>query len=377
MPAEVIQARYETLTNIAGRFGRQAEQSSQYAVRVRERMVALQNGGRQGRGAQAFFAEMENEVLPVVGRLSTALSEAQTVTLHIIEILREAEKDAAQLFGESSDRLNADGVVDRSADTSADELPVWDFPTLGKDILAIWDITSDISAKMGLFGPLFGSIFETWDNPDSDWIKSIISSAIQEFGAYSIGLAQPELAIAKSVNDISQLLGRVGHAMDRWKMRSIIADHGIRAGMLAETEQFYENIERLDMDHAIEPLADMVYDYSVAPYIHAVEDVWRQPDLENMARLTILPILGLSGLGMPIIDSRARQDIGTDVEHLKEGSWEIGTGVVNLPKTIMEYESVKVVGGAATDIDLMPIPATWKESIEGSAGTYIHRMNTL
>jgi hypothetical protein len=122
---------------------------------------------------------------------------------------------------------------------------------------------------------------------------------------------------------------------------------------------------------------DMVYDYSVAPYIHAVEDVWRAPDLGNMARVTILPILGLSGLGMPIIDSRARQDIGTDVEHLKEGSWEIGTGVVNLPKTIMEYESVKVVGGAANDIDLMPIPATWKESIEGSAGTYIHRMNTL
>ena len=99
MPAEVIQAKYEMLTDIASRFGQQGEATSQYVVRMRERMSALQDGGWEGQGAQAFFTEVENEVLPALGRLSSALTESRLVTLQIIRILRAAEEEGARLFG--------------------------------------------------------------------------------------------------------------------------------------------------------------------------------------------------------------------------------------------------------------------------------------
>jgi WXG100 family type VII secretion target len=380
MPAEIIQVQYETLTDIANRFGSHSELTSEYTTRMRRRMVALQNGGWQGRGAQAFFVEMENETLPAAGRLSTALAEAQTITLQIIEILHDAEEEAARPFGKSGDRL--DGVSSGTDQSLVGEHSIWDLPTVGKDVLAIWDIASDNFEKipgLGLFGPLFGTIFEAWDNPDSDWLKSIVSSATQEFGIYGIGIIQPEAAVAKGGSDVIQVLGRVGHAVDGWEIGRIITDPEIKAGMLVEMDQYYDNIERVDLDHAIEPLADIIYDYSIAPYIHIVEDTWHQPSLENIAELSLLPVLGIGGMGAFYVatDSGTRQDIRKDAKDLGAGLWKIGTGLVTLPIAMTEYKSVKVVGETTNSVDSWPISATWKESIESAAETYIHGMNTL
>ncbi|MBE2236014.1 MAG: WXG100 family type VII secretion target [Anaerolinea sp.] len=98
MSAPVIQAQYDQLEQVAVRFGRQAEAAAQTTQRVQQSMRALQAGGWEGRGAAAFFNEMDGAALPALHRLSTALQQAQTVTRQIVQVLRTAEEEAARPF---------------------------------------------------------------------------------------------------------------------------------------------------------------------------------------------------------------------------------------------------------------------------------------
>lgn len=99
MTAEVIQAQYEQLENIAAQFGRQADATSQLLSNLTQAMNDLEQGGWIGQGANAFFEEMDATVLPAGRRLADALDEARSATLQIRDILRQAEEEAAAPFG--------------------------------------------------------------------------------------------------------------------------------------------------------------------------------------------------------------------------------------------------------------------------------------
>jgi WXG100 family type VII secretion target len=98
MGSDIIQAQYEQLEQIAVRFGQQAEAAAQTTQRAQQSMRALQAGGWEGRGAAAFFGEMERSVLPSMQRLSGALQQSQTVTRQIGQLMRAAEEEASRPF---------------------------------------------------------------------------------------------------------------------------------------------------------------------------------------------------------------------------------------------------------------------------------------
>jgi WXG100 family type VII secretion target len=98
MGSEIIQARYDQLEQIAVRFGQQAEAAAQTTQRVQQSMRALQAGGWEGRGAAAYFGEMERSVLPSMQRLAAALQQSQTVTRQISQVLQAAEEEASRPF---------------------------------------------------------------------------------------------------------------------------------------------------------------------------------------------------------------------------------------------------------------------------------------
>ncbi len=112
MSAPIVQAQYDRLTDIAQRFQRQSDVNAELKQRLLQHYQPLQQGGWQGRGAQAFFAEMENEVFPAMDRLIQALSQASQVTIQIQHVLREAEEEAARPFrqGETSASGSAPGA---------------------------------------------------------------------------------------------------------------------------------------------------------------------------------------------------------------------------------------------------------------------------
>lgn len=98
MGNNIVQAQREELTAIAQRFAHQAEASAVLSQHVEHCADALRQTGWQGRGAAAFGAEMDTIVTPVMQRLRDALTQSQTVTLKIIEIIRQAEEEAAEPF---------------------------------------------------------------------------------------------------------------------------------------------------------------------------------------------------------------------------------------------------------------------------------------
>ncbi len=98
MSAEIVQAKYGELDAIAKIFGQYSEQTSDLNRQVQARMQDLQQGGWQGKGAAAFFSEMEQETLPAVQRLSHALTTAKSTVFQIKASLQEAERNAAAPF---------------------------------------------------------------------------------------------------------------------------------------------------------------------------------------------------------------------------------------------------------------------------------------
>jgi WXG100 family type VII secretion target len=98
MPASLIQAQYNELNTLAQRFARQAQANDALIQRVLRHVQPLRQGGWQGQAAAAFFHEMDTEVLLAMRRLSAALVEARRITLEMVRVLQEAEKEAADPF---------------------------------------------------------------------------------------------------------------------------------------------------------------------------------------------------------------------------------------------------------------------------------------
>jgi WXG100 family type VII secretion target len=94
-----VEADYDQLTQVASRFAAQAQATEQTISRVQSSMSNLEDGGWIGRGSDAFFSEMHQEILPALQRLRQALEEANRVTNQITQTMQQAEEDASARFG--------------------------------------------------------------------------------------------------------------------------------------------------------------------------------------------------------------------------------------------------------------------------------------
>jgi WXG100 family type VII secretion target len=99
--ADEIRADYDRLEQVANQFANQSQAVGQMLQSVRGSMDPLEGGGWIGRGSDAFFEEMNSEVLPASQRLQEALDEASRVTKQIIQTVKQAEEEASSPFRSS------------------------------------------------------------------------------------------------------------------------------------------------------------------------------------------------------------------------------------------------------------------------------------
>ena len=94
-----IQANYDQLDEIAGRFANQAQEVEQMIQKVRGGVQELEDGKNwTGRAANAFFSEINGTVLPANQRLLDALHEASQVVKEIAQKMKDGETEAAAFF---------------------------------------------------------------------------------------------------------------------------------------------------------------------------------------------------------------------------------------------------------------------------------------
>lgn len=118
MSAEIVQAGYDELDQVAAQLGRTAAAAAQLRQKVVRTFEPLEKGGWQGRGAEAFSKEMRTTILPALDRMTRALEAGRAATLEIKGVMQRAEEEAARPF-------KSDGeLVDRSSPKSSDGLRI-------------------------------------------------------------------------------------------------------------------------------------------------------------------------------------------------------------------------------------------------------------
>lgn len=98
MTAPRIRADHDQLARIASSFGREAQNTQRSLQRIKRQVDQLQGGDWIGKGAKAFYAEMDQDVLPALTRLTQALAQARVATAQISKIMQQAEEEAARLL---------------------------------------------------------------------------------------------------------------------------------------------------------------------------------------------------------------------------------------------------------------------------------------
>jgi WXG100 family type VII secretion target len=98
MTAPRVRADYDSLKQVAASFSGQAQAARQTLQSLQSQMDTLQGGDWIGQGAEAFYQEMGDQVLPTLKRLASALETAQQSTLQISQIIQQAEANAAQVL---------------------------------------------------------------------------------------------------------------------------------------------------------------------------------------------------------------------------------------------------------------------------------------
>lgn len=98
MPAPRIRGDYDALARAAKAFSKQAHSNQQMLNKLKRQVGVLQGGDWIGKGAKAFYAEMESQVIPSLTRLVAAMEAAARSTQKISKIIHQAEQDSAKLF---------------------------------------------------------------------------------------------------------------------------------------------------------------------------------------------------------------------------------------------------------------------------------------
>ena len=93
-----IEADYDVLEQLAAKFETRAAVIQQTTQTIMSGVDGLRNGGWIGRGSDAFYSEMQGDVLPAVQRLQQALEKAGQTTKQVNQIMKAAEEEACTPF---------------------------------------------------------------------------------------------------------------------------------------------------------------------------------------------------------------------------------------------------------------------------------------
>jgi WXG100 family type VII secretion target len=98
MSAPTVRSNYDELKNIAQSFSQQAESLNTMNQNLQGNVDTLQGGDWIGQGAQAFYKEFGDTVMPTLKRLQNAMSESARITQQISQVMKEAEDNASRVF---------------------------------------------------------------------------------------------------------------------------------------------------------------------------------------------------------------------------------------------------------------------------------------
>lgn len=98
MPSAKIQCDYDGFSSVANDFAKESGQTEQLLNTVKQCVDKLEGGAWIGVGAEAFYAEMRDLVVPAMDRLRNVLNDASEAAKRIADIFKGAEEEAGSIF---------------------------------------------------------------------------------------------------------------------------------------------------------------------------------------------------------------------------------------------------------------------------------------
>jgi WXG100 family type VII secretion target len=96
--AKTTQVNYDDMQNIIKGMKSEQAEIGQYLKQTKNKVESLHNNQWVGQGADKFFNEMEQTVLPAMGRLEQALGQGANVAQQIINIIHNADEGTKSFF---------------------------------------------------------------------------------------------------------------------------------------------------------------------------------------------------------------------------------------------------------------------------------------
>ena len=96
--AQIRKLNYDDMNNIVGKFRSEAQEIDGMLKQTRGKVESLHNNQWVGQGADKFFNEMEQSVIPATGRLVDALNHAGDVAQKIADTIRRFDEETKSFF---------------------------------------------------------------------------------------------------------------------------------------------------------------------------------------------------------------------------------------------------------------------------------------
>ncbi len=96
--AGTTQVNYDDMNGIIKSMKNEEEQIMNLLKSTKSKVESLHNNQWVGQGADNFFNEMEQTVLPALSRLARALGVGADVAQQIINIIRQADEETQSFF---------------------------------------------------------------------------------------------------------------------------------------------------------------------------------------------------------------------------------------------------------------------------------------
>jgi WXG100 family type VII secretion target len=93
--SDQVRVEYEQMGEVSTRFARQADTVQTLLQMLLGKLEPLKGGSFKGQAADAFYAEMDNVLLPAVRKLHELLGEANAATKDVTQLFRKADDEAA------------------------------------------------------------------------------------------------------------------------------------------------------------------------------------------------------------------------------------------------------------------------------------------
>ena len=95
MASALVRSDHDQLKQISQSFSQQADAINNMNQNIKSCMDTLQGGDWIGKGATAYFQEMNGQVIPSLTRLHRALTQAARITQQVSQLMKQAEGEAA------------------------------------------------------------------------------------------------------------------------------------------------------------------------------------------------------------------------------------------------------------------------------------------